>query len=90
MVRGLVRILASDHEDGISLHNGKTLVEPHFNTVIPHRWTVVCVSVFLSTIYEFIVTTRGYMHRALESMVAAAEIICIKILQGFTKILAVL
>ncbi len=54
MVRGLVRILASDHEDDISLYDGKTSVELHFNTVIPHRWTVVCVSVFLSTIYEFI------------------------------------
>ncbi len=54
MVRGLVPILASDHEDDISLYDGKTSVELHFNTVIPHRWTVVCVSVLLSTIYEFI------------------------------------
>ncbi len=47
------------------------------------------------------VTTRGFIHPALEAlvvveenihiqMVAAAEIVCVKILQGFTKILAVL
>ncbi len=38
----------------MNLHDGNPSVEPSVSTVLPKRWTAVCVAVFLSTIYEFI------------------------------------
>ncbi len=51
---GQSALLSSGHEDGMSLHDLNSLVEPHVSTVLPQRWAVVCLSVFLSTIYKFI------------------------------------
>ncbi len=61
----------------MSLHDGNSWVEPHVSTVLPQRWTVVCLSVFLNDLRIHSVMTRGNIHRALEVMVVVEKILCI-------------